>query len=84
MTDVDPRRCPLCGGPNACGMAEGASTCWCFTVDIPSDVRARIPEAALDITCVCQACAGKRPDTGVASEAVDTPLPADSTPRADS
>jgi hypothetical protein len=55
--DIDPRRCPLCGGPNDCGIAAGASTCWCFTTSIPEDVRARVPDAARDLACVCRACA---------------------------
>jgi hypothetical protein len=60
MSDVDPRRCPLCGGPNDCGIAAGASTCWCFTTDIPSDVRDRIPPEARDLACVCRACAERQ------------------------
>jgi hypothetical protein len=52
----------LCGGPNECGIAAGASTCWCFTTDIPSDVRDRIPAEARDLACVCRACAERRRD----------------------
>jgi hypothetical protein len=67
MSDVDPRRCSLCGGPNDCGIAAGAGTCWCFTVEIPSDVRDRIPPDARDLACVCRACAERQqvgePDT---------------------
>jgi hypothetical protein len=60
MPDVDPRRCPLCGGPNDCGIAAGASTCWCFSTDIPPDVRDRIPPEARDLACVCRACAERK------------------------
>ena len=60
MTDVDPRRCPLCGELNECGIAAGASTCWCFTTEIPPDVRDRIPPAARDLACVCRACAERQ------------------------
>jgi hypothetical protein len=71
MTDVDPRRCPLCGGPNECGIAAGASTCWCFTTEIPPDVRDRIPAEARDLACVCRACAERQ--TGEASSLAGAP-----------
>jgi hypothetical protein len=54
---IDPRRCPLCGGPNACGRSEGRSTCWCFEVPIARDVLARIPPEAERQACICQRCA---------------------------
>jgi hypothetical protein len=60
QSGVDPRRCPLCGGPNDCGIAAGASTCWCFTTEIPSDVRDRIPPEARDLSCICRACAERQ------------------------
>ena len=43
MTDslADKTKCPLCGGPNACGMAEGKTECWCFTATIAPGVLAR-------------------------------------------
>jgi hypothetical protein len=59
----------LCGGPNECGIAAGESTCWCFTTDIPPDVRDRIPADARDLACVCRACAERRSDTSEAAEA---------------
>lgn len=55
--EVDSRRCPLCGGPNDCGIAAGASTCWCFSTDVPADVVARVPDEARDAVCICRACA---------------------------
>lgn len=55
--EVDPRRCPLCGGPNDCGIAAGASTCWCFSTDVPAEVVARVPDEARDAMCICRACA---------------------------
>ena len=55
--DVDPVRCPLCGDDNACGMAAGASACWCFTATIPPEVLARVPEPAQRRACICEACA---------------------------
>jgi Cysteine-rich CWC len=55
--EVDPRRCPLCGAENACGMAGGAGTCWCFTTSIPPKVLERVPAEARKRVCVCRACA---------------------------
>jgi hypothetical protein len=49
--------CPLCGGPNACGIAAGAPTCWCFAARIPAAVLERVPDDARDKSCICQACA---------------------------
>jgi cysteine-rich CWC protein len=72
MPDVDPRRCPLCGGPNDCGIAAGASTCWCFTTEIPSDVRDRIPPDARDLACVCRACAERQTPQGAQAAADDS------------
>ena len=49
--------CPLCGGPNGCGLVAGADTCWCFTASIPPAALERVPEAARDRSCICAACA---------------------------
>ena len=57
-TVVDPKRCPLCGDGNACGMAEGKSSCWCFEAHIAPEVLERVPAEARDRACVCQGCAG--------------------------
>jgi hypothetical protein len=58
---VDPRTCPLCGEANACGMAQGAGTCWCFATKVPKDVLERVPTEAQELACVCASCAsGKR------------------------
>ena len=53
---VDPKRCPLCGEPNQCGVAQGLSSCWCFEVRIPDFVLARIPREARQFACVCKPC----------------------------
>ena len=42
--------CPLCGGPNDCGLAAGADTCWCFTASIPAAALERVPDEARDRT----------------------------------
>jgi hypothetical protein len=53
---VDPRRCPLCQGDNACGIAQGKDSCWCMTRVIAKDALERVPEAARERACVCEAC----------------------------
>lgn len=58
----DPTRCPLCEQSNQCGMAAGASECWCYTATIPAEVLARVPEAARGVACVCRNCAEGRID----------------------
>jgi hypothetical protein len=52
-----PGRCPLCGVVNECGLAAGASTCWCFSETITADATARVPAAARDAACLCRTCA---------------------------
>ena len=59
----DPTHCPLCGRANLCAMQAERLTgvkqgpCWCTQVDFNRAVLARIPEAARDKACICQACA---------------------------
>ena len=60
---VDTARCPLCGGPNGCALAGGATDgrpCWCATIEIPAELVARVPEAARGVACVCARCAGAK------------------------
>lgn len=54
---IDPARCPLCTQPNACQIAAGSSTCWCFDATVPAAVLARVPAAAQGVACVCRGCA---------------------------
>src|SRR6185295_7497090 len=57
-SEGDPKRCPLCGEGNACGMAAGQQgDCWCKSVKIPAEVLERVPAAARDRACVCERCA---------------------------
>ena len=56
---VPPDRCPLCGGPNGCGLAAGADTCWCFSASILPEALERVPDEARDRTCICADCAGQ-------------------------
>jgi hypothetical protein len=67
--------CPLCGGSNACGLAAGASTCWCFAARIPAAVLERVPAGARDRSCICQACAAAdvSTTTTTTATAADTP-----------
>lgn len=57
---IDPARCPLCGGDNACGAASGAGTCWCFAARISPDVLERVPPELRDKACICEKCASGR------------------------
>ncbi|MBE2250475.1 MAG: cysteine-rich CWC family protein [Myxococcus sp.] len=68
MSEPDPARCPLCGEPNACGMAAGSQACWCFGATLDPQALAKIPEAAKGKACVCQRC-------GVKAAAPDAPTP---------
>jgi Cysteine-rich CWC len=53
----DTSRCPLCGEPNGCGVAQGKPDCWCVSTPIPPDVLARVPEDRRNVACVCRTCA---------------------------
>jgi cysteine-rich CWC protein len=53
----NPNVCPSCGEPNACGLSQGKSECWCFSVKIEPEALARIPSKAKDQTCICARCA---------------------------
>jgi hypothetical protein len=44
--------CPGCGGPVACGMANGQATCWCFALPPALPV----PADAADARCYCSQC----------------------------
>jgi hypothetical protein len=56
-TMSDETRCPLCDGPNRCGIAAGQTDCWCFTSAVPEDVRARVADEDQGRRCICQRCA---------------------------
>jgi len=44
--------CPTCGKDNACGMANGAASCWCFAM--PHVLPVSTTDAAA--RCYCRAC----------------------------
>ncbi|WP_194790551.1 cysteine-rich CWC family protein [Pseudomonas sp. UFMG81] len=56
----DDQRCPACGAPNQCGLADPRSAtrgCWCFDVRIDPAVIAALPAELRDKACLCPACA---------------------------
>jgi len=55
--NIDPRRCPLCGNNNECGVAAGEEPCWCFRQPVPQEVLQRLPLEARGVACVCRSCA---------------------------
>ena len=65
-TAFAPDRCPLCGEPNGCAMAAGASgsestcaqPCWCVNARFSPELLARVPAAAQRVACICARCAG--------------------------
>lgn len=67
-TPSEPRpahECPLCGGPNACAVAQSGSfdtPCWCRDVALPPDLLARLPEEQRGQACICQDCVRRAGD----------------------
>ena len=55
--EIDPRVCPSCGEPNACGLSQGKSECWCFSVEIEKEALERLPTEAKNLACICARCA---------------------------
>jgi Cysteine-rich CWC len=53
---VDPTSCPLCGKSNACGIAAGEKTCWCFEAVASQERLERIPAHTRGKACICRAC----------------------------
>ena len=56
MSELRPDRCPICGGPNDCGMAAGKSECWCASVKTSAEPLEKVPEGAQGKVCVCRKC----------------------------
>jgi hypothetical protein len=54
---IDPSLCPSCGEPNVCGMSQGKTECWCFSVKIAQVTLARIPSDKKNLACLCARCA---------------------------
>lgn len=72
--EFDPERCPLCGGPNACGLLLGTRNCWCFSMRIPESVLERIPVELQGLACVCEGCATRRRTPGSVAALMDSVL----------
>jgi hypothetical protein len=57
---VDPTRCPLCGGPNACVRAVPGSAavaeCWCAARSFAPRLFEVVPREALGRACICRGC----------------------------
>ena len=51
--------CPLCGRPNACQLCTTTATkgpCWCYQVEMPAELLARVPDAYRNLACICREC----------------------------
>ena len=59
MSELCADRCPICGGPNDCGMAAGKSECWCARVKISPEALEKVPEGVKWKVCVCKKCANE-------------------------
>ena len=61
LSAIDPRRCPLCGQPNACANQMAQATgqapppCWCTTATFTPELLARVPVQAQRKACICAA-----------------------------
>jgi len=58
MNPTDTSRCPLCGA-NDCAMSSPAADqgpCWCFRVEIPPALLARVPAELRNRACICRRC----------------------------
>ena len=53
----DEAQCPICGDLNACEVALGQETCWCFSATVHPEVGALLAERGIDDQCLCSPCA---------------------------
>ena len=68
---ADARRCPLCGGENACALARGEpGPCWCTKVRFPADLLRAA--SARGPACVCSGCLEKSTGVGTPGAGVLT------------
>ncbi|MFZ9423079.1 MAG: cysteine-rich CWC family protein [Limnohabitans sp.] len=70
---IDPSRCPLCGGPNACAMtcAEPPTGCWCVSQTFSPSLLARVPVHSQRMACICARCVAA--DAAPPTTAPDSP-----------
>jgi hypothetical protein len=55
----DRQKCPLCGRPNRCAMAEGhpVGACWCVSMRLTADMLEAVPTEDRGVRCICDTCA---------------------------
>ena len=55
----DKQKCPLCGQPNRCAMAEGhaVGACWCVSIKLTADMLEAVPTEDRGVRCICDTCA---------------------------
>jgi hypothetical protein len=55
---MDPSRCPLCGEPNACALAQAgtARECWCVSRRFDPGLIERLPAGSAGRACICSRC----------------------------
>jgi hypothetical protein len=55
----DKQKCPLCGQPNRCAMAEGqlVGACWCVSIRLTADMLEAVPTEDRGVRCICVTCA---------------------------
>jgi hypothetical protein len=62
---IDATLCPLCGAANRCALEVERETgreqppCWCTKVDFTAELLGQLPAEALNLSCICAACAEK-------------------------
>jgi hypothetical protein len=63
--DLDPTRCPLCGGDNRCAMERQKATgqaqppCWCVSQTFSAELLERLPAEAQGKACICGNCVAR-------------------------
>jgi len=69
---IDPLRCPLCGGANACARAaagdDAERECWCAAATFDAALLARVPAAAAGRACICRRCQRAAASPGSAAD----------------
>jgi Cysteine-rich CWC len=48
--------CPLCHRLNHCDVSPASGRCWCFDVQIPASLLAKVPEDLRNTACICRDC----------------------------
>lgn len=53
--EADDMHCPCCHKNNSC-MRENAPLCWCYAIEIPSELLAIVPSGSTGQSCLCIEC----------------------------